>query len=214
MDEIREKNPVFEEPAPKKESLPSPDLLSNVTDSWGWAQLSDKEFAEYYEAEAYAAHIGKFIHKKGKLSILRSEINVLAGLEFISIKDGEKTPVIVKKHHTPDQLNTLHEELATLHRKYEQRVNYFKAKVKNLVSEENARIHKVNAITIDNYKTDQAKLDEVYNAQYVAFMNARRAFLAHAEAEKEIALKEAAQLRIVVDPRFQKVVDEFLSEEK
>lgn len=214
MDEIRNNTPLYDVSAPEKKSLSYPKLLDSVDDSWGWSQLTDKELAEYYEAEAYAAHIGKFIHKKGKLTVLRSEINTLPGLEFVSIKDSEKTPVIVNKHHSSAQLNDLHEDLATLHRKYEQRVNYYKAKVKNLVSEENARIHRVNSVAIENHKTEQAKLDEAYNAAFTAFMNTRKAFLAEAESQKELKLKEAAQLRIVVDPRFQEVVDEFLSEEK
>jgi hypothetical protein len=48
----------------------------------------------------------------------------------MNIKDGEKTPVEIKIHHNSEDLLKIHEELAALHRQYEQRVNYFKAKVK------------------------------------------------------------------------------------
>ena len=36
-----------------------------VDENWGWDQLTTAEYNEYLEAEAYASHIGQFIHKGG-----------------------------------------------------------------------------------------------------------------------------------------------------
>ena len=112
----------------------------SVDEDWGWSQLSDSEMNEFWEAEAYASHIGQFIHKNGKLDTLRNELTTLKSLEWITVKDGEKTPIQVVKHHSREQLFDIHSELSELHRTYEQKVNYFKAKVKNLTSSENARL--------------------------------------------------------------------------
>lgn len=45
-----------------------------VNESWGWNQLSQAEYSEYLEQEAYAAHIGQFIHKDSVLDRLRNEL--------------------------------------------------------------------------------------------------------------------------------------------
>jgi hypothetical protein len=128
--------------APVREYAPDYEILYDVEEAWGWAQLSDSEYSEYLQEEALASHLGQFIHKNGKLSELRRELPNISTLEWFEVEDGRKTPVKVTKHHHPSSLMELHEEVAELHRKHEQRVNYFKAKVKNLVSDENARIQK------------------------------------------------------------------------
>jgi hypothetical protein len=117
-----------------------------VNEKWGWDQLTVAEYNEFLEAEAFAAHIGQFIHKGGKLDQLRAELPTIKTLEFMEIETGKKTPMTISVHHKADDLMELHEELAGLHRGYEQKVNYFKAKVKNAVTAENARIAKENAI--------------------------------------------------------------------
>lgn len=203
---------MYTVPAPVKQEPESISTLDSVDESWGWKQLSDTEFNEYLEVEAYASHIGQFIHKRGTLSFLREQISKIASLEWITVKDGEKTPVKVQKHHTAVQLNAKHEEFAKLHRKYEQRVNYFKAKVKNLVTEENARIAKVNADLINEYSKIESQYNSEYQLAYTEWITARAKAQQEAEVVRENQIKETAALRINVDPRFQEVVDMFLTE--
>ena len=57
-------SPLTEPEWPKIESIT---LIPLVDEKWGWDQLSLSEYNEYLEAEAYAAHIGQFIHKDCKL---------------------------------------------------------------------------------------------------------------------------------------------------
>lgn len=191
---------------------PTTGSLAEVTEkNWGWAQLTAKELNEYYEVEAYAAHIGQFIHKDGILSRLRRELPNIPAIDWMVIKDGEKTPITITKHHTPEDLLKIHEELATLHREKEQRVNYFKAKVKNLVTTENARIAKHNA-DLQNaaaktnndlqaaYETALRKANEQANDIRVEFEKTRQA-----------KISEIAGMRIDVDTRFQETVDVFLT---
>lgn len=203
---------VYDVPAPVRKEPEQINTLDTVEESWGWAQLSDAEYNEYLEKEAYASHIGQFIHKRGTLTLLREQISKLASLEWITIRDGEKTPVKVVKHHTATALNAKHEEFAKLHREYEQRVNYFKAKVKNLVTMENVRIAKLNADMVNEYGKLESQYNSEYQLAYTEWITARAQAQQEAEVERETKIKETAALRINVDPRFQPVIDMFLTE--
>ena len=187
------------------------DFVENVNEQWGWDQLTTKEYCEYLEAEAYASHVGQFIHGGGKLDKLRKELPTMELLEWAEIEDGKKTPVVVAPHHTSEYLADLHEDLSGLHRDYEQKVNYYKAKVKNLVTLENARIARVNA---DN----QSAANEINDKLITEYKTARQAWLAQVskatnefeEARQKETAKIAA-LRIEVSPTFKEVIDGFLS---
>jgi len=181
-----------------------------VQEQWGWDQLSQAEYAEYLEQEAYAAHIGQFIHKDSVLDTLRNELPKVKSLDWIDVKTGERTPVKVEVHHTPEQLLKHHEELANLHRGHEQRVNYFKAKVKNLVTEENARISKENALGQAEVNKLNEKLRLDYTNVYLTYSEAVKVAREEFEAARQAEIQSTAALRISIDPRFQETIDSFL----
>lgn len=189
-----------------------PKTLVQVGEDWGWGELTVAEVNEFIEADAYAAHIGQFIHDGSILDTLREELPNIPDIEWMVIKDGIKSPVKITVHHTPDQLLNVHEELAAIHRGYEQKVNYFKAKVKNLVTEENARIAKLNA----DAQAEAEKINkDRYNQYQVAFAKATeevKTLKAEFEKTRQARIREIASMRIQVDPRFQKTVDTFLSQ--
>lgn len=171
--------------------------LNDVDENWAWEQLSPIEWAEYWKSEAYAAHIGKFIHKNGKLNSLRNEIVTLPSVKFISLEEGKKIPMNINKHYTSDELLALYEELANLHSVHESRVNYYKAKVKNLVTlknleinSENKKIREENEEIFAKWRAETnfkvTKLIEVYNKQK----------------------QELVQMRIKVDTIYQPIINE------
>lgn len=210
LSEIRNRQMTFNLPIPIRGELQETEIESSVSEDWGWDQLSTSEYNEYLQAEAFASHVGQFIHKGGKLDNLRSELPTLKTLEWIEVEAGKKTPLKVSVHHTAEELGDLHEKLAGVHRNYEQRVNYFKAKVKNLVTSENARIAKENAVkeasaAEANQKvlSDYNKVKEEWQANY---RQASHLF----EEERQNEIKNSAALRIDIDPRFQDVIDMFL----
>lgn len=185
-------------------------VLPTVAESWGWEQLSDAEYNDYLEAEAYAAHIGQFIHKGSVLDNLRKELPSIKTLEWIEIAKDSKVPLTVKIHHTQEQLLSIHNDLASEHRNYEQKVNFFKAKVKNLVTTENARIAQVNAKSISETNEFNNVLRNKYNSElqvYEAMFNQESQIF---EKDRQEKTKEIANYRIKVDPRFQETVDKFL----
>lgn len=189
-----------------------PKTVPQVGEDWGWEQLTVAEVNEFIEADAHAAHIGQFIHEGSILDVLREELPNIPDIEWMTIKDGVKSPVKINVHHTSDRLLKVHEELAAIHRGYEQRVNYFKAKVKNLVTEENARIAKLNA----DAQNEAEKINkDRYNQYQVAFAKATedvKSLKAEFEKTRQSRIREIASMRISVDPRFQKTIDTFLSQ--
>ena len=186
------------------------ELKELVTEEWAWNELSAAEYNEFLEAEAYAAHIGQFIHKGGTLDRLRTELPKIKTLEFMEIETGKKTPMKVAVHHTSTQLLEIHEELANTHREYEQKVNYFKSKVKNAVTKENARIANENGDAVAKANEANQILRDEYrklNEEWSAFV---RKETQEFEAKRQGRIEAAVALKIDVAPRFQPVVDEFL----
>jgi hypothetical protein len=187
-------------------------LLPEVGETFGWEQLTAAELNEYLEAEAFASHIGQFIHKDGILDHLRNELPHVPPIEWMTIQDGLKSPVTITVHHTSENLLKTHEELAALHRQYEQRVNYFKSKVKNLTTAENARIANVNADLQNEAEAANNKLNSEYDTAFKAYTEKTKSIKAEFEKVRQAKIKEIAAMRIQVDPRFQKVVDTFLKQ--
>ena len=199
---------------PEKEVIEKPIALSLVTEDWGWEQLTAKELADFYEAEAYAAQIGKFIHKGSKLEFLREELPTIPSIEWMVIEDGKKSPVKINIHHNSEQLMNIHEELAIIHREYESKVNYFKAKVKNLTTEENARRSKLNEVASNEYSKKDSDAAVRYSEAYIEYSNKVKNLANTFAVDKQAKLKEASTLRIEVDPRFQSIIDKFKQEEE
>lgn len=214
LKQIQQQDFEYNVDAPKKPTQITKEMPTEVMEVWGWNQLTTSEYNEYLEAEAYAAHIGQFIHRGGKLDILRSELPTIKTLEFMEVEAGKKTPIDINVHHTSEQLLELHEELATLHRGYEQKVNYFKSKVKNLVTTENARISRERANTqaeINEVNTNQdLKYKQEFEKWNAEFTKASQDF----ETKRQDEIKFTANLRIDVAERFQPVVDDFLNKLK
>jgi hypothetical protein len=190
------------------------DVEYGVEESWGWSQLTDAEYSEYLQAEAMASHLGQFIHKNGKLTQLRKDLPNTASIEWFNVEDGKKTPVKVTKHHVSSVLLVIHEQIAEEHRVYEQRVNYYKAKVKNLVSDENARVQRVNADKAAEFLKLERELNEKYQLVMDAYNGEVLRLTMEFNSQRELDIKAAAALRINVDPRFQHVIDMFLTTEK
>lgn len=196
---------------PVRPNFVDPELLEEVDEEYGWEQLTVKEVNEFMEAEAFASHIGQFIHKSGILTHLRNELPHVPEIEWMVIKEGIKSPVTITPHHDSETLLRLHEELAAKHREYEQRVNYFKAKVKNLVTKENARIAKLNADAQNEAEKTNNDLQNKYDTAMQRYSEKVKSIRKEFEKERQARISQIASMRIDVDPRFQKIIDEFLT---
>jgi len=200
--------------APVRPAVISETLPTEVDEDFGWGTLTAAEYNEYLEAEAYASHIGQFIHKRGTLDRLRAELPTIKTLEFMEIEVGKKTPLKVTIHHTPEQLLAIHEELAALHRGYEQKVNYFKSKAKNTVTSENARVQKERGEIQARVNAQNLELANEYKLAYDKWLADQRKAQHEFEEKRQARIQEAVNLKINVAERFQDVVDEFLNQLK
>jgi hypothetical protein len=190
--------------------LKKAELKPEVDEKWGITKLTLTEYNEFLEVEALAAHIGQFIHKDGKLDQLREELPYISELAWFELEQGKKTPIKVTLHHTSEQLMDIHNQLAALHRKYEQRVNYFKAKITRFFFDENIKISEENNNTIDLIKKENDQAMEKYAEEKRLFdiqdLQARQLF----EKNRSEDLSKYSQLRIAIDPRFQPIINEIL----
>jgi len=183
--------------------------ILSVDEEWGWCQLSKDELNEFYENEALSAHIGQFIHKGSPLEKLRTEIIKLPSIEWKEVEVGKQTPVIIKATHSSEYLQILHEELAILHRTYESKVNYFKAKVKNLVTLENGRIAKLNGDEVNRINAINKQLTSQYQEDYNNYTRECEIITATFETERADLIKSVVALRIEVPTRFQDIITKF-----
>ena len=88
-------------------------------------------------------------------------------------------------------------------------MNYFKAKVKNLVTLENGRIAKLNGDEVNRVNTINKQLTSQYQEDYNNYTRECAAITAKFEAERADLIKSVAALRIKVPARFQEIVTEF-----
>jgi len=202
----------YEEVSPEYPKLKEAPYIESVDEDFGWAQLSTSEVNEFLEVDSYAAHIGQFIHKEGKLSNMRKELNGLKLLDFIEIESGKLTPVKIVPHHTSEELLEVYEDFAALHRKYEQRVNYYKAKVKNLTTMENSRIAKENALLSEDVEKINKQLLSDYKANYAEFTDKKNTAYQLFEENRQKQINEISKLRIEVPERFQPAIDSILKD--
>ena len=210
MNGLKQKMFISSEQKPVRKDRELIKTIPSVDESWGWEQLSDKEYAEFLYAEAMASHLGKFIHKGGKLDSLRKELPDLKLLEWMNINDSEKTPVVLTPHHTSEELLKVYESLAAEHRKYGQKVNYYKAKVKNMVSDKNAEIHTFNSLEAERIAKINDDIENEYQKAFSEYYAKASKEQAEFQIQLEIQKKELAQTRIIVDPIFQETVNKIL----
>lgn len=198
------------EERPTREDLEDFYPENMVDESWGWEQLTSSEYNKFLEAEAFASHIGQFIHKGGALDKLRLDLPNTKPLQWMEIENGKKTPVVLNIHHRSEDLLSLHENLSSLHRKYEQEVNYFKAKVKNLVTKKNSEISSLNSKGQMEVNKRNEEILEDYQKR-IKEWNGKAIKASHDfENERQKRISEASEMRIEVDGRFQETIDSFL----
>lgn len=216
LEEVKSKQFVYDVPLPefdyseKMEYIPA----ESVSMEYGWDSLTEEELLEFTIAEAMAAHIGKFIHENGILTKLREELPTLENLEFISIKVGEQIPLTVNIHHTSEQLFEIHKNLAEKHREFESKVNYYKAKVRNLVNDKNMEIAAANSVHANTVKAFNAALQEKYVNSMNKY-NLEKAQELSLFQKHNLQLKaQYASLKIIIPDYFRKPISEYVVREE
>lgn len=208
--DLKGKGFSYDVESPKMGELVSLDMLPSVDKEWAKNQLSLEEANDFLLQETIAAHVGQTIHNRSMLDTLRKELPTIQLLEWMEVEAGKKSPVVVKVHHTAEKLSSLHEEFSALHREAEQKVNYIKAKMENLMTLENARIAEVNSEEATRVSNLNASMREEYTNANKQWREGYKAAEQLFEAKRNKEVQEAAALKIKTAPQFQKTVDEIL----
>jgi hypothetical protein len=208
--EVKGKEFSYDVASPEIGKLASTNLLSSVGKEWAKNQLSLEEANDFLLQETIAAHVGQAIHNRSVLDTLRKELPTIQLLEWMEVEAGKKTPVVVEVHHTAEKLSVLHEEFSAIHREAEQKVNYIKAKMENLMTLENARIAEVNSEEVTRVSNLNASIREDYTNANKQWREDYKAAEQLFEAKRNKEVQEAAALKIKTAPQFQKTVDEIL----
>lgn len=156
--------------------------------------LPINELAEYLAYEAKAAHIGKKVHPNG---IFEQWFNMIKNTPKIQINEINKD-YIVEFDQVVDEKD-LYQVYFTLQKEYreaEQKVNYYKAKVKNLLNEKNQEINQKNRALQDKLSQDL----EIQNSKNLAL----QAEINNLRGQK---LKEVSELKIIIPNELQKTLD-------
>ena len=198
---------------PVKPVMIEVDVEPLVDEDWAWEQLTTAEYNDYLYVEALAAHIGQFIHKDGKLSRLRAELPTIKGVTFTEkhVPGGfQSFPIINIIHHTSEDLLETHNLFATKHREYEQKVNYYKAIVHNMITIENTDRNTRAAGIIDDVQTKNSMLQLQWQKDVQEYAAKVDKLKQEFEAKRNSELKEIAHLRISVPGKFKDIIDEFM----
>jgi len=173
-------------------------------------EMSIADRAEYLRCESIAAHLGKKLHSRGLITIIRKQIQKFIPTRFHSLNNGNGVkdfPVLRKKLYEIDEFEKIFFSLQEEHRSAEQKLNWFKANIKNEVTLRNA------AITAKEKEKYQDEIDQ-YN---IAIRNWNDEKSKHdqkitilkssAEERRLRKIKEISELKIIIPEKLQTVLE-------
>lgn len=182
--------------APVKVNIAAP---AKATEADILAAFSIKELAEYWSLEAKASHIGKRIHKGGVVSNIREEI--LANKDSVTsftVMDGKHYPVTFSKVYDLDYVTKAFDDLQKLHREYESKLNFYKAKIQNGMTELDVKRQ-------SEFKAAQEAANNKYNSELLEYQGVLRQYQeavavqnAANEAARANKLREVSAWKIVI----------------
>lgn len=123
-----------------------------------------KERNEYYTLQAVASTIGKYIHKKGSISLARSQLQESLIKPFCATGTGKDTLIY---YHSPsvkeEKVDEVYIELQKWHRSVEQHLNQIKYSVRRKISEEKIRLGNEKRLEREKYENQKKELMFQFN---------------------------------------------------
>lgn len=157
-------------------------------------ELNIKEQAEYLAQESRASHVGGFIHN---FDTVRQKIDNFVPTSFHTLSDTETMTVVNTLLYDTDGLYQNVEELQGIHREAEKVVNYWKAKHKEWIADQDRAYQNTLAEYRRNVSTITAENNSLIQKEQSEF-----------EKNKTSKIEEIAALRIVIPIALQHILDE------
>jgi hypothetical protein len=171
-----------------------PALLPTPTEEDIKKELSVSELSEFLACEAKAAHLGKKVHPNG---VFDKWFKDLKNTPPIQIHPENKDYVIYLTQLVfEEDLYKIYFNLQKEYREAESKVNYYKAKIKNLLSD---KIREVNNINSETRKAYQEEVDKLNTENHTI-----RLEIHNKKLEKA---KELSELKIIIPNSLQKTMD-------
>lgn len=198
--------PDFDLPAvPQAKVIPSPAV---ATEGDILAGFSIKELGEFWALGSKAAHIGKRIHVGGTIANIRNETLMRRDKQTSFTKvDDVSYPVQFLPVYDTEEIDSVFFALQEKHREFESRLNFYKARIQNGMTELNAKRQA-------EYKTTLAAEQQRYSAalnQYRADMelynNALNQLSAANEEKRADKLREISAWKIAIPDELKSVYD-------
>ena len=156
--------------------------------------LPINELAEYLAYEAKAAHIGKKVHPNG---IFEQWFNAIKNTPRVQINDVNKDYVVEFSQIVDEKdLYSIYFNLQKEYREAEQKVNYYKAKIKNLLDEKNQKINQQNKAIYNKHREDL----ELQNSKNLSIQT-------KIDILRRDKAKEISALKIVIPNELQKTLE-------
>jgi len=156
--------------------------------------LPINELADYLACEAKAAHIGKKVHPNG---IFEVWFNAIKNTPRVQINDVNKDYVVEFSQIVDEKdLYSIYFNLQKEYREAEQKVNYYKAKIKNLLDEKNQKINQQNKAIYNKHREDL----ELQNSKNLSIQT-------EIDILRRDKAKEISALKIVIPNELQKTLE-------
>lgn len=169
-------------------------LINNPTEEEIKRELPINELAEYLSNEAKAAHIGKKVHPSG---IFEKWLREIKNTPCLQLHPDNKDLIITLTQVVQEEdLYKIYFDLQKEYREAEQKVNYYKAKIKNLLSD---KIREINTTNLEIRNKYQQELDSINTENYSIQQQINNARL-----EK---VKELSELKIIIPNELQSTID-------
>jgi ribosomal protein S17 len=176
--------PTISIPRPMQHEVP---LQKTWTEEDVIGEFTIAERAEYLRLEAQAAHLGKKIHTGGILDQIFTGLRNFVPFRFHGLRDGagmKDFPVRRARLYEVEGFEAAFFQLQAEHRSVEARLNWYKARIQNLVAERNAQ----------QIREGRAASDKLYGE----YLQKRQEWEAHCE---DIRAKEQDLLQVIAERR-------------
>lgn len=167
-------------------------------------EWTSNEIADFLIKEQYCATVGKLIHKKGKLhNIYNTPLTETSRFEELNSGSGgmKAYPVTITPVYKDDELKAIKKVYLTKHdehRESEKKVNWYKAKIKNEMTEKNAKAQRVYADEMGAYSVKQAEYNQAKKTVMDKVRNANEKLRAKCESRRQLLTKDASGLKIFI----------------
>ena len=186
---------VFDVEKPRPVQFDEEDILG---------EWSANDVADFLLKEQFCATVGKLIHKKGKLhSIYNTPLTETSRFQDLNSGSGgmKAYPVTITPVYTGEELKAVKEVYLAKHdehREAEKKVNWYKAKLKNELSDKNAAAQREFADAMGAYTVKQAEYNQEKKTVMDKLRGANEKLRATCESRREILVKEASALKIFI----------------